>query len=169
MSKTLLATIVSQFAWVYEKRDDVSGRMTTDRNAISSIVEFSNGTGANQANVEWAKRGSILSGASEDIDVAGVLEDSFGDVVTLARVKGLCIASLSTSAGSLIVGNGPNPFASWLAASNDAILLPAGGVIQLCNPSAEGYVVTAGTGDILRLTASGGDVDYDIGIIGAAT
>lgn len=170
MAKTLTTNIAAQLSWTFDKLDVVSWRVTRDHNSVGTNMTWASGVDENEANAVWHKRGTIVDAATEDIDVAGLLEDAFGDVVTLVKVKAFQIVNLNTTDGeNLIVGNGPNPFASWLSATNDAVVIGAGGTMLLANPSAAGYAVASGTGDILRLTASGGDITYDLVIIGTTS
>lgn len=141
----------------------------SDQLARTLAITIADGSGAGQANQLWHDQRIVTASTNDDLDLAGSLTDVFGQTIALARVKALI---LQHKAGSnvLTVGGSPaNPWISWLAASGDGVILrPNGGIIAAIAPDATGYVVTAGTGDILRVAnGAGSSVTYDIYLVGA--
>jgi len=130
-----------------------------------------NGTGANQADLIWHDQRTLALSTSEDLDLAGSLTDAFGATVTFARVKGIVVYAASGNGDNIQVGGAAsNQFINWVANSSDIINVRPGGTFALIAPDAVAYAVTAGTGDLLRITnADSGDAaTYDIYIIGAS-
>lgn len=166
---TLKTVLQLALHWDYHETDGAD-REYTDRNALSlppSTAELTTGTGDQQANVVIHERRTLTNGQTYSYDLAGGVVDFRGNLKTFARVKTLAVVVLSTANDSLLeVGAGSNPFAAWLGAAGDTIKVGPKGAHLLHRPDATGYVVTAGTGDVLKVTASG-TVEYDIVIIGA--
>jgi hypothetical protein len=131
--------------------------------------KFTQGTGADQANQIWTDTRTIVASGNDDLDLAGGLVNAIGVTLTLTSVKGLFIFAYAANTNNVIVGDeGTNPFASMFGAADGTVILPPGSWLSLMNPNANGYAVTATTGDKLRITNGGGttSVTYDIVIIG---
>lgn len=144
---------------------------------------FSAGTAANQAQRCWESRGRTLtSGNTEDIDVydfgsidigGGAGKDAFGQAMALTSVKAFYVKNLSSSAGTLTFG-GKGTAAAWDsffgATANNAydsfINLAPGAGFGYINPNANGLTVTDTSNHLLTIGASGGNITYDIVIIG---
>lgn len=132
---------------------------------------LSNGSGAGQADRIWADTRTLAASALEDLDLAGTLVDGFGQVITLARVKAIVIAAAGANANNLVVGGAAaNAFVNWVGAATHTITVRPGGLFVLASTDAVGYAVTAGTGDLLRVTNGGAGtaVTYDIVVIGSS-
>lgn len=130
---------------------------------------LTNGTAANQANQMWADTRTITASANDDLDLAGVLTNAFGSTLTFTSIKGIVVKAASANTNDVIIGgSATNPFETFLGGTNPAVNVVPGGTFAIFNPEANGFAVTAGTGDILRVTngAGGTSVDYDIIIVG---
>lgn len=169
MATTLRTILQAALHWDYYETDGAD-REYTDRNAIAipqAFAELTNGTGDQQGNVIIHERRTLTNGQTYSYDLAGGVVDFRGQLKTFARVKTLWVQVLSTANDSLLeVGAGSNPFAAWFGAAGDTLKLGPKALQVIHRPDAAGYVVTAGTGDILKVTASG-TVEYDIVIVGA--
>lgn len=129
------------------------------------------GTGANQGDRVFDDTRTIVASGTDDIDLAGVLLDAVGAVITFARVKGLFIAAAPGNTNNVIVGNAAaNGFITWVGAATHTVTVRPGGLMALWAPDATAYAVTAGTGDLLRVAngGAGTSVTYDIVIVGAS-
>ena len=141
--------------------------------ALDFLKTFSWATGValDQADLMFSDQRTLASGASEEMDLAGVLTDGLGATLTFARIKLLFLFSAVVNPGNINVGGAAaNGFSTpFLAAANELVLRP-GGFLVLGAPDATAYVVTAATGDLLRLEemSSGGAAIYDIVLIGAS-
>jgi hypothetical protein len=75
----------------------------------------------------------------------------------------------STSAGNLLVGNN-NTTAAWNsilnASDTAAITLPPSGILLLASTNDPAWAVADATNHLLRFTASGGAVTYDVYLLG---
>lgn len=134
---------------------------------LKSLLQFTNGTTANKADLIFTDTRSVNSASNDDIDLAGVLADAFGATITAAEIVGLMIKSAAANTTVLTVGAGSNPWITMFAATGDGIKVMPGGVFVNFAPDASGLgAVTAGTGDILRVAnASGATASYDIVIL----
>lgn len=165
MSTTIAGSLRVQFASTWTNTLDLSAPVDT----VSQIVNqaFTNGTAADQAQVVWHDERTLTTGANEDLDLAGVLSSAFG-VVTFTNVKYLVVQVTTTTTGYTLElgGKGSNAWVGALKDTSDILTLQAGSVLALSAP-VDGYTVTAGTGDLLKVNnPSAGSVTYRIWIVG---
>lgn len=134
-------------------------------------LTWASGVAANQADVLWTDERTVTSGSTDSIDLAGVLSGLLGGTVTFARVKAIRVRN-SNAAGTANTTNISltRPASNGVpifAAAGDAIPIHPGGSVLITAPSAGGYVVTAGTGDLVDIVnAAGASAVYRIEIIG---
>lgn len=145
-----------------------SSDLTTvqDSGDIKHTKELTFGSSSGQANKAWHDQ-RTLSATSEELDLSGSLTDSFGDTVTLSKVKMLMIENKATTSGhNLVVGGAAsNGFATIFGDSSDEIIIPPGGILLLTSP-VDGFTVTGGTGDLLKIDSGANNITYNIAIIG---
>jgi len=129
---------------------------------------LSAGTGSGQADLLWADERTLAADATEDLDLAGVLADIFGDTVTFVDVKAILIENTSTTASVISISPAAaNGFTGPFADASDQLNIPAGGSVLLSHPGA-GWTVTAGTGDKITMTEESTlEGQYKITILGA--
>jgi hypothetical protein len=135
---------------------------------VSTLLQFANGTGANQADILFADERTVASNTNDDLDLAGVLSNAFGQTITAAKVVAVLLinkpllASDPANTTNLTLGGSSNPVPSL---SSGAI--GPGGAVLLVDPDAGGLAtVTASTGDILRVAnSSGAAAKYQILIL----
>ena len=136
--------------------------------------KWSNGTGAQSANQYWHDRRSIADAANDDLDFSGGVTNRFGETVTLTKIKAIAIANRDTIT-DLVVGGAAAPITSIFNGNDHRIQIPAAQSAD--NPSlwamvctgADGWAVTAGTADTLRITHGGVGsqaASYDIYVLG---
>lgn len=129
------------------------------------------GTGAGQADRVFFDRRTLAASATEDLDLAGVLLDTYGAAITFARIKTLLIAADVGNTNNVIVGNAAtNGFISWVGAATHTVTVRPGGVLLLAASDTTAYSVTATTADLLHVANSGAgtSVTYDVVLIGAS-
>lgn len=145
------------------------GAVSLDLNWALDLA-LTEGTGANQADKIFADRRTLAASATENLDLAGVLPDPFGATLTFVTVKAIVVKASAANTNDLVIGAaGSNPFTGPLGGTSPTISVRPGGMVVLAAP-ATGWTVTAGTGDILKVTngGSGTGVTYDIIIIGTS-
>ena len=132
---------------------------------------WTSGTGANQVDLMFSDQRTISTSANDDLDLSGVLLDAFGATLTCARIKLIYIKNVSANAATVIqidqtVAN------DWSTLFGGGAIIPIlkGAYVFHEDPSAAGWVITAGTADILRITNNDGSnaALYDILILGAS-
>lgn len=134
---------------------------------------LTNGTAAGQVDRLWSDTRTLAASANEDLDLAGALLDALGGPAVFARVKGLIIAANPANVNNIVVGNATtNGFATFFGAATHTLVLRPGSVFALLAGTADatGYAVTAGTGDLLRVTngGAGTSVTYDVIALGTS-
>jgi hypothetical protein len=139
---------------------------------FSPSYNFGNGTGANQANEAFADIRTLTASSSENLDLAGVLLDAFGSAITFTKIKALVVMAAATNTNDVLVGGAAsNGFITPFGDPTDIVKVKPGGLMVLVAPDANGYAVTAGTGDILKVanSAGGSSITYSIIAIGVAS
>ena len=129
---------------------------------------FTNGTGANKAEVLFDDQRTLADGASETLDLRdGTLTDALGVAVTMDILRALYIKNGSTDAGLLIGGAVATPVALFGDSATDILTLPPGGEFLFIAPNATGIDLT--TNADLKLAHNGvgsSTLTYDIIVVG---
>lgn len=166
---SLKATLTTKLTAVQSSSGAYKGRFTP---SLEKIQVFSNGTSANQADLIYADERTVGDGANDDIDLSGVLTDTFGSTITAAEVVGLLIinqqADGTANTTDLTIGAGSNPFLGFLGGTTPTVgpLKPGASFMLFAGDAAGIGTVTAGTGDILRVANSAGAAaTYQIAIV----
>jgi hypothetical protein len=148
-----------------------TGTLSTPKDILSKAIqkEFANGTGSGQADKIFRDQRTLTTGQTEDLDLAGVLTDPFGAIVTFAKVKVIMIENLSTARTLTVGGASTFQFVNWVGGATHTINIPPGGFFAISAPAA-GFAVTAGTGDLLKIANdAGSSCIYNIIIIGTSS
>jgi hypothetical protein len=139
---------------------------------VADRISLSDGTGTGQANTLFYDERTLLASTSEDLDLTGTLLDTFGVAVTNARIKALYIKALKTNTNNVVVGAAAtNTWVTLLNSTGTITLRPGVQIMAACDEvDATGYLVTAATGDLLKIanSAAGSSVVYQIALIGAS-
>lgn len=132
-------------------------------------IPIGNGIGAGQVDIPFWDKRTLAASTSEDIDLAGVLIDLFGDAITFVKVNGIYVKAAAANTGNIIIGGAAvNAFVGPFGDATDKHVLGADNVFMALNLSAAGWAVTAGTADLLKIDNddAGATADYEIAIIG---
>ncbi|HEB79290.1 MAG TPA: hypothetical protein ENI79_02295 [Rhodospirillales bacterium] len=167
MATSLKTRIDLRISGIYTKTLDLQS--SPSKFNILFTDTLANGTGLDQADQEWSDQ-RTLAATSEEIDLAGSVNDIHGTTLTFAKIKGIYIRNLATTVGYdlAVGGSATNGFINWVGDATDIINIAPGGVFCLYNPSLAGYAVTAGTGDLLKINAGANSITYDIALIGTS-
>ena len=133
--------------------------------------DVTDGTTEDQMDLVYVDQRTLAASATEDLDLAGGVENSFGDTLTFVDVRMICVKASSDNTNDVLVGGAAsNAFVNWVSNSSDVVVVKPGGVLFLYTPTDPGYAVTAGTGDLLKIANSAGStsVTYDIYIGGTS-
>jgi hypothetical protein len=145
----------------------VDGVLNAINNRINlpAVVQLLNGTGTGQADKAYSARRTIAGSGTDALDFSGVLNDAFGQPITMASVKAIVILAAAANDGTLEVGGGATPFASIFGDATDAVVVKPGGLFVIAD-AGDGYAVTEGTGDVLTIANTGAaQATYDVVII----
>jgi hypothetical protein len=130
-------------------------------------LTLDSGTGLAQADVIFSDTRSTAGTDSLDMAGGGLL-DNLGNVWAPARIKAIFVSAPATNPGNVLLRRPAANGVPFMTAAGDEIPIHPGGAVLIFAPSAAGYVVTAGTGDLIDLAASAGTVTFDIILIGAS-
>ena len=130
-------------------------------------LALENGTGLNQADVIFCDSRSTSGTDSLDMSGGGLL-DNLGNAWAPARIKGILVVAAAANVGNVLLRRPASNGVPFLSAAGDEIPIHPGGAGFIWAPSAAGYPITAGTGDLIDIVASAGTVAYDIYLIGAS-
>jgi hypothetical protein len=161
----LTATMNKKFLTQFTGPLDLSTPID-ELNLDRSIV-FTNGTGANQANMIFHDQRTLADAANEVLDLyaSGTLKDPLGTVLTMAKLKFLFIKNGSADA-NLLIGGATTPVGLFNVAT-DVLKLPPGGQFEWTAPNAAGLDLS--TNKNLKLAHDGtgsSTLTYDIIAIG---
>lgn len=140
--------------------------------ASEDTIRMVDGTLAGQADRVFSDRRTLTASSTEDLDLAGGVTDGFGNTITFARIKAIRVKAAVGNTNKVVVGAaGSNQWITLLN-STGTISLNKGGVFDAAcgETDSVGWVVTAATGDILKVANSGAgtSVTYDITIVGCS-
>lgn len=138
------------------------------KSLLEKVLAFTNGTGANQADLVFADERTIAASGSEDLDLAGVLADAFGATITMAEVVGLIVYADPGNTNDVVVGDATAPVPLF-GGTNPTVAVKPGGIFVLFAPNAAGqFTVGAGSTDDLKVanSSSGTGVTYTIVVLG---
>jgi hypothetical protein len=147
----------------------------TGTGTVTSPVTYkptlADGTGAGQVAKVWTSKDRALAASTgEDLDLAGVLLDGFGDAFDPAKLKGIAIVAADTNVNDVVVGNAAsNGFVGPFGAATHTIAVKPGGCVFMFAPQAAGLgTVVAGTADLLHVLngGAGTTVSYTIILFG---
>jgi len=130
---------------------------------------FTDGTGANQAKEVFTDTRTLTASATENLDLAGVLTDAFGNVITFTKIKAIIVTAAAANTNDVVLGNHATAaFFPMFGAATHTTLVKPGGAVMFVAPDATGFAVTATTADMLMVTNSAGgtSVTYTIVLIG---
>jgi hypothetical protein len=167
----LTANLTAMIDWAASRAngDDFANSVYADR--LRDIQSLTFGTASSMVdNIYVATRTVHLATLTDNLDLSGSLLNPFGEVINFSRIKGIMIVNRSEVLNdNLVVGN--SGASAWVApfraSSTEGDTIHCGGVWLRTAPL-DGYLVTAGTRDNLRITHAGvsSDITYDIVIIG---
>lgn len=134
--------------------------------SFSVLTGFSNGAGANQAQVLYQAT-FTLSGTTQTLDLYSGLTDSYGTAVVLTGVKALAVQNTSTT-NTLVVGDaGTDPWNTFLSATGTITLNP-GDWFCCATPTASGWAVGTSTNVNLLFTGTSGQT-FSVAFLGIGT
>jgi len=135
---------------------------------LSKRWGFLPGAANGQADILFHDIRTLTASSTEDLDLAGVLSNAFGNTVTMAEVAALYIEADSENTNDVVFGPAAsNGFLGPFGDASDRLKVAPGKCAMIMAPAA-GWAVTAGTGDKLFVGngGSGTPVAYTIILVG---
>lgn len=132
---------------------------------------LASGTSNGQADLLFSDRRTIAASGTDDLDLAGSLQDAFGQTITFARVKAIMVAADAANTNDVVVGaSATNTFVGPFGSATHTIKVQPGNAFSIGAIGATAWPVTATTADLLRVanSAGGTSVTYEIAILGAS-
>lgn len=138
--------------------------------ADSLVVTLASGVASGQADRVFTDQRTLIASATEDLDLAGVLLDPWGQAITFAKLKAIILKAAvgNTNNINLTRPAGATGVPLFLAVS-DGIVIPPGFCFAWFGAGA-GVTVTPASGDLFTVTngAAGTPVTYDVVLIGTS-
>lgn len=137
--------------------------------ALNNSFSLTDGTTSGKADRVFTDTRTLAASATENLDLAGVLTDAFGVVITFVTIKVVIIKAAAGNTNDVQVTRPASNGVLLFMAAGDGIALKPGMSLAVA-VSGTGIAVTAATGDILTVTnsAAGTSVSYDVIIIGTS-
>lgn len=136
--------------------------------SLAMALAIAHGTGVNQCTKRWAAERTVLSDATDNIDLSGTLAGLDGQTVQFSSVKLLLIQHMGVAGGGVpyleVKPSATAPWGTWGAAGGSGFNLSPGGIGLLWSPV--GYSVSSGVEDRLAIAAEDGNVTYRIVVLG---
>jgi hypothetical protein len=163
----LTATIVAQLDATLTKVTGLANAAAT--HPVRKAISFADGAAAGQASKLYtAAAQSIAASGTASHDLSGALVDGVGVAAVFTKVKAILVVAAATNVNDVVVGGDANAVLIFSTAASTHAVKP-GGVLLMVAPDANGWPVTAATGDILKIanSAAGTAVVYDLAVLGA--
>jgi len=169
MTTTLRSNIEVRLGWSW--RDRIGPFTVIDDNRLLFNKDLSDGVETWQADTVWhAADVSLETGQFMTLDLSALGQSLFGEtiVIPLAKVKAILIVNKSTAAGAslLVGGSGVDEWSAPFGMLGDTVRVMPGSPLLLANVR-DGWEVEPGY-EALKLEAVGGDVVFDIAILGTS-
>jgi hypothetical protein len=137
------------------------------RHLGEAILDMVNGTANGQADVVFWKEETISSAKNWDLaggNIAPNLAAAGTPTIVELLILAICNKATLASGLTLTLGNDANHVPIFSAVTQSQVIKPQTSIIPIYTKQ-DGIVVTAGSGDIIRLTPSG-SVKYEILMVG---
>ncbi len=122
---------------------------------FDKLVQLTNGTGTGQADLFWGDERTLAASATEDLDLAGVLTDVFGAVITGVKLVAMVIEANAANVNDVVIGAATNPIPLF-GGTTPTLAIKPGGALALIAPQAAGQLtITASTADKLKVLNGG--------------
>jgi hypothetical protein len=143
------------------------GTPTMTAAAAKSLLTTEGTSTVNETDVLFSDARTIAASGTDDLDLRGTLLDAFGATINFAEVIAIYVEASGTNTNNVIVGAAAsNQFVGPFGAATHTVALAPGEAFLVTNKN--GWAVTAGTGDLLRIANSGAgtSVKYNIILVG---
>lgn len=166
---TLKADITAKVSYTLSKT--LNDRNPEENRVIEKVLNILDGTAALQAQQVFSDKRTLAASANETLDLNGTaLKNVFGDNFSITKLLALLIIADAANVNDVQFGpNSSNGLVTPFGATADRLKVKPNGFAMLVAPDATGFVVTAGTGDLLYVAngGAGSSVTYTVIAIGS--
>ncbi len=137
---------------------------------ISDAYPLTDGIVAGKADKIYTANGTTAASGTTVLDLAGVLNDAFGNALTMAKVKALYVKAAVGNTNDVVVTRPAANGVPIVTTAGAGVPVGPGGCFVWVRPDAAGVGVTPATGDLLHLvnSAGGTPVNWTIVIVGTS-
>lgn len=149
---------------------NLSGVNASVNPSVALNLAYVSGTSNGQIDTKWCATDSIAASGADTFDLRGGFTNEFGTAVAFAEIEALGLKAYSTNSNNVELGGAHTArWNTFLKDSSVVVLKP--GYAMIVGGAGAGYAVTANTGDtlVLRNSAAGSQVKYDICIAGRSS
>lgn len=142
----------------------VAGDTGAMPHSVDRQLVWSSGTGADEADVVFAKSGTLSASAALVLDFNPGSDDAFGTPATMARIKAIYVENTDATTSIAVTGTNAIPGSGFILRPGEAFLKAVGPA------DATGYVATAGSADTITITNQSGSAaaNYRVVVVGAS-
>ncbi len=171
MPDTLSVDIKASLAWLFSETLSLS--TVVDNATLEYDESLADGDGDDEVDLLWHGQRMLAAATSDNLDLTALATTLFGGALALnfAQIKAILLINTSTVPGDVLqLGGATNAFAAPFANDADAVVeIGPNSPLLLANKK-DGWPVTPGAADILRVHNPGtNSVVYQIAIVGNAT
>jgi hypothetical protein len=175
MANTLVSNPISvTVPWTFTKSNPLGNFQ--DNNSAVIKIDLENGELTDQVSEKFSYENTLAGTTSETLDLSGTLANSWGEIVSFARIKVILVAIKAGAAGAVleIGGAGTNawlgPFNTTTGVQRIRKSLTQTSVYLATALDATGWPVTAGTADLLKINnLDAAAITYRIVLLGCKT
>src|SRR5262245_55753010 len=152
---------------ITDARTQIAGALPetgTRAATVEHALSVATGVAAGQYDRFLIDTRSVAASSNDDVDIVGVLNDSFGATVTLVKMKLILILAALSNVSLLTVSRQQaSPGLLWLTGTTPGFApIGAGGFVGWADP-ATGVTSTAATADLIRVAnGAGGTATYSL-------
>lgn len=145
-----------------------SGQVGGIAHQITLVRSLVNGTSEGQCDRVYQVTSTLAASGTDTYDLAGVVENVYGTVISFAEVQLLAIQSQGATGQNLTIGKAAsNPVTTIWSGTSAVEVVPGGGTIMKYG-GVDGYAITAGSADSITVTNTHGSasITYTLLIVG---
>jgi len=172
MADSLAVELQTRLRWLFSDSLDLS--TVADSSGVEYEKNLADGTGDDQVDKIWHDQRVLGAATNDDLDLTALTNTLFGSTITInfAKVKSVLIVNTSTTSGDeLRVGAAASdPFTPPFNGGATSVVEVGADSALLLSSNKDGWTVTGGSSDVLRIANPGGNsITYNIVIVGTSS
>ncbi|MCA9100061.1 MAG: hypothetical protein KDA63_02865 [Planctomycetales bacterium] len=172
MADSLAVEIQTRLRWLFSDSLDLS--TVADSSGVEYEKNLADGTSVDQVDKIWHDQRTVAATSNDDLDLTALTNSVFGSTITInfAKVKSILVVNTSTTSGDeLRVGAAAsNAFTAPFNGGATSVVEVGADSALLLSSNKDGWSVTGGSADVLRIANPGGNsITYKIVIVGTSS